>query len=325
MKTFNVPILLIFFCRPEVTSKVFDCIRKVQPSKLYLYQDGPRNERDLQGIMQCRDIVSNIDWDCDVKTYYQEQNVGCDPSEYIAQKWMFEQEEMGIVLEDDDVVSHSFFYFCKELLEKYKDDERINMICGMNHLGKYNQTDADYFFARSGSITGWASWKRVVDTWDPNYSYFEDPYAMKCLEDVLGHRAERTLKTWKYHKDSGKEFYETILGASATLNHRLNIVPTKNMVANIGVVANATHSVASVFLLPRRTRRIFYKEIYEYDFPLKHPKYVVEDMNYTKKIWDMPGILRQLQRIEGRIYKLFPALGQMFSDDLKRRVDFYSK
>lgn len=325
MKTFNVPILLIFFCRPEVTSKVFDCIRKVKPSKLYLYQDGPRNEKDLQGIMQCRDIVSNIDWDCDVNTFYQEQNVGCDPSEYIAQKWMFEQEEMGIVLEDDDVVSLSFFYFCEELLEKYKDDERINMICGMNHLGTYDKTDADYFFARSGSITGWASWKRVVDTWDPSYSYFDDPYAMECVESVLGHRAQRTLKTWKNHKDSGKEFYETILGASATLSHRLNIVPTKNMVANIGVVANATHSVASVFLLPRRTRRIFYKDIYEYDFPLKHPKHVVEDMNYTKKIWDMPGILRQLQRIEGRIYKLFPALGQMFSDDLKRRVDFYSK
>ena len=139
-RKFEVPVLLIFFCRDEVLRQVFECVKKVKPTKLYLYQDGARRESDMPGIQACRDIVSQVDWECKVHTFYQDKNVGCDPSEYIAQKWMFEKEDRGIVLEDDDVVSDSFFYFCEELLEKYKDDERINMICGMNHLGPVSYT-----------------------------------------------------------------------------------------------------------------------------------------------------------------------------------------
>lgn len=325
MKQFGVPVLLIFFTRPQVFQKVFECVKKVKPTKLYLYQDGPRNEKDIEGIEACRNIASQIDWPCEVHKFYQEKNVGCDPSEYIAQKWMFASEDRGIVIEDDDVVSTSFFYFCEELLERYKDDQRINMICGLNILGKYHDTEADYFFARSGAITGWASWKRVIDEWDPNYEWMQSPYIVQCMKDTLGDRADKTMLAWKKQLATGKEHYEGILGSNTYLQHRLNIVPTKNMVANIGVTANATHSVASVFQLPRKIRRIFYKEIYEYDFPLRHPKYVIEDYEYTRRIWDNRKFMNLLRRIEGRIYMLFPFLGQLCSDDLKARVKKYTE
>ena len=130
----DVPVLLIFFARPDTLEKVFESIREARPSTLLLWQDGPREGRpdDIENIEKCRKIVENIDWECEVHRFYQEENKGGDPSEYIAQKWMFETEEMGIILEDDDVPSQSFFPYCKELLEKYKDDTRINMICGMN-------------------------------------------------------------------------------------------------------------------------------------------------------------------------------------------------
>lgn len=328
MKQFDVPILLIFFTRPDVFRKVFECVQKIKPKKLYLYQDGPRNENDLKGIQECRDIASQIDWDCEVKKYYQEKNVGCDPSEYIAQKWMFEHEEKGIILEDDDVVSQSFFYFCDELLERYKDDQRINMICGLNHLGIYDAGGADYFFTKSGSITGWASWKRIIDEWDPKFEWLDNPYVVKCIKDVLGERAKPIMKTWLMYLKSGREHYEGILGSNEFLQHRLNIVPSKNLVANIGVVANATHSTDSVFKLPRHTRRIFYKDTYEYDFPLKHPKYVIEDIGYTDKVWGRNNMLSKLLRVcrkgEALLYMLIPFLGLIFSDDLKRRVKKYT-
>lgn len=321
----DIPVLLLFFTRPEPFAKVFEAVKKARPSKLYLYQDGARGPKDIPGIEACRKIAADIDWECEVHQLYQEKNFGCDPSEYISQKWMFEKEEYGIVIEDDDVVSQSFFPFCKELLEKYKDDQRINMICGLNILGTYDAGGADYFFARSGAITGWASWKRVIDEWDPKYEFLNDPYIMQCLKDYVGDRFNSYINTCKKHLASGREHYESILGSNAYLNHRLNIIPTKNMVANIGVVANATHSVDSVFLLPRQTRRIFYKDIYELDAPIKHPKYVIEDCEYTRRIWGTSWIKRQLGRIEGRIYRIFPKLGLICSDDLKRRVDFYTK
>ena len=116
----DIPVLLIFFVRPEPLRKVFEEIKIARPSKLYLYQDGARENRpdDIENVMKCREIVKDIDWECEVVYKYQKKNFGCDPSEFISQKWMFEKEEYGIVLEDDDVPSQSFFPFCKELLEK---------------------------------------------------------------------------------------------------------------------------------------------------------------------------------------------------------------
>ena len=57
----DVAVLILFFNRPDHLQKVFDEVRKAQPSKLFLYQDGPRGERDMAGIEACRSIVSNIE------------------------------------------------------------------------------------------------------------------------------------------------------------------------------------------------------------------------------------------------------------------------
>lgn len=129
----DVPVLILFFNRPQQLSQVFEQVRKARPSKLFLYQDGPRGERDLPGIKACREVVDQIDWECEVHRKYQEKNYGCDPSEYISQKWAFSMVDKCIVLEDDDVPSVSFFTFCKEMLDRYEQDTRITMIAGFNN------------------------------------------------------------------------------------------------------------------------------------------------------------------------------------------------
>ena len=126
----DIAVLLLFFNRADTFRQVFEAVKEARPSKLFLYQDGPRGERDMAGIEACRAIVSdeNIDWECEVHRMYQEKNYGCDPSEYISQKWAFSIVDKCMVLEDDDVPSQSFFPFCKEMLDKYENDERISMI-----------------------------------------------------------------------------------------------------------------------------------------------------------------------------------------------------
>ena len=126
MKPFliDVPVLILFFNRPNLLKAVFDQVRIARPSKLFLYQDGPRNSQDMIMIKACREVVANIDWECEVYRFYQEKNYGCDPSEYISQKWAFSYVDKCIVLEDDDVPSISFFSFCKELLDRYEHDSR---------------------------------------------------------------------------------------------------------------------------------------------------------------------------------------------------------
>ena len=77
----DIAVLLLFFTRSDTFQQVFNEVRKARPSRLFLFQDGPRGERDMAGIEACRQIVSdeNIDWECDVHRLYQERNYGCDP------------------------------------------------------------------------------------------------------------------------------------------------------------------------------------------------------------------------------------------------------
>ena len=144
----DIPVLIIFFARPKPFGKVMEQIRVAKPSRLYLYQDGAREGRqdDVENINKCRELADNIDWDCQVFYKYQEKNYGCDPSEYIAQKWAFSHVDKCIILEDDDVPSCSFFQFCKEMLDKYEFDERISMISGFNHEEITPDVPYDYFF-----------------------------------------------------------------------------------------------------------------------------------------------------------------------------------
>lgn len=286
----DVPVVLIFWARPEPFSKVFEQVKKARPSKLFLYQDGPRENRpgDIDGIKKCRDIAEDIDWECKVHKMYQAKNYGCDPSMYIAEKWAFSIVDECIVLEDDCVPSQSLFPFCKELLEKYRYDERINMICGMNNTGVSEHCPHSYLFSTTGSIWGWASWKRVIDTWDENYSFLDDKFTIKQLAETYKDKNafQRFIHSCIKHRESGKAHHETILGASAFLNSRFNIVPTKNMISNIGVCKNATHcSVTDVKMLPRGIRKIFNMQTYEIEFPLKHPQYVIEDGEFRKRLY----------------------------------------
>lgn len=314
----DVAVLLLFFTRTEQTVRTFEQIRKARPSRLYLYQDGPRQGRadDVENIPKCRKAVEDmIDWDCEIHKFYQENNLGCDPSEYISQKWMFSTEEKGIVIEDDDVMSVSFFRFCKELLDRYENDTRINMICGMNHLGVYEDCPYDYFFSQGGgAIWGWASWRRVIDQWDPNYPLLDSEYDMKVLSSDIG--AKRTkgfVSTCKRHKATGREHYESIFGYTRYFNSSFNIVPRNNMTCNIGIAAESTHAVSDITLLPKKVRKQLYMQTYELSFPLKHPKCVLDEILYKKKL-DL--LLRgswfernfKIRRLESFLYKHIPII-----------------
>lgn len=83
----DIPVLILFFNRPNMLKRVFEQVKIAKPSKLYLFQDGARENRldDVVNVQKCREVVSDIDWECEVYTNYQEKNNGCDPSEYLAQ------------------------------------------------------------------------------------------------------------------------------------------------------------------------------------------------------------------------------------------------
>lgn len=284
----DVSVLILFFNRPDHLAQVFNAVRRAQPTQLFLYQDGPRGERDLPGIRACRDVVAQIDWPCRVHRLYQEKNFGCDPSEYLSQKWAFSLTDKCIVLEDDDVPADSFFPFCKEMLDRYADDERIGMISGFNIDERTPDAGADsYFFTTNFSIWGWASWRRVVDRWDPDYTFLDRPEAVARIEALTRERRLRRdfLPMCRAHRASGKAYYETIFHAALLLQSQLAIVPVVNQITNLGVTADSTHFAGSVRTLPRGYRRIFTMERPEMAFPLVHPSDVVDHVAYRRRVY----------------------------------------
>ena len=163
------------------------------------------------------------------------------------------------------------------------------------------------FFSSTCSIWGWASWKRVLDSWDPEYKWLEDDNMVRMYLDKFPSDIEKKkiLKTCKWQKYSGKAYYETICSASMHLNNRLAIIPTHNMINNIGVgVIESTHSTDNIKKISPWIRKLFNKEIYEYNFPLKHPEYVCNDTYYKKLVDKMCGNTKKKQML-GILWRVY--------------------
>jgi ADP-heptose:LPS heptosyltransferase len=270
---FNTPVLYLIFNRPDVTRITFERLRELKPSKLYVAADGARAHKPGEAALceQTRAIIKDVDWPCEVKTLFRDQNLGCGNAVSDAITWFFKEEERGIIIEDDCLPDLSFFQYCEELLEKYKNDERVFHIGGVNFQNGQKRGEGDYYFSAVAHVWGWASWRRA---W--NKYKFDIPQLDKFIsEDKLGKYFDN--KIIKNHWT--KTFVNIEKHETDTWDHQwtyciynnggLSIIPNQNMVSNIGFGADATHTTTS-----NQYANIVPKPI---QFPLKHPKEVKQD------------------------------------------------
>lgn len=299
----DVPVIINVWIRPHILNIQFNKICESKPNVIFLISDGGRNEKEIDLINQSRKIVENIDWDCKVYKLYEQENQGMYKMIKKSLDFVFTYVDRCIYLEDDYIPSISYFRFCAELLEKYKDDERIFMINGMNHLGEYKTPNSDYFFSNEGSIWGIAFWKRTYDLFFDSY-YQNDEYIKSRLLDhgrsIHKYKRAKNIISRKFPEYylAGVEFN---LGVVQLTQNQLIIVPTKNLISNQGCDESATHA-NELNKIPNGLRRIFNMKTYEYTFPLKHPRYVIPDYYYSKKIRRIMGygypIIRFYRKIE---------------------------
>lgn len=323
----DIAVLLLFFTRNDTFQQVFDAVREARPSRLFLYQDGPRNERDLAGIEACRKIASdeNIDWECEVHRQYLEKNQGCDPSGFLSHRWAFSLADKCIVLEDDVVPSQSFFPFCKEMLDRYEHDERVTMVAGFNTDEVTTDMPYDYFFTRAFSIWGWASWSRVVNNWDGEYSFVKDPekFSELCGKVEQYHQRKDMPSMCRWHANSGRQYFESIFWAYMLLHDGLAIMPSKNMINNIGM-NEGTHYSTQLDLMPKRLRRIFTMGKHEIDFPLSHPTEMKEYPDYQKRYYLVNAWNNPWRKVQYSIEELWLNIKQgnwqNISKSLHRRI-----
>lgn len=243
---FNTPILFIIFNRPKQTRIVFDVIRQIQPKYLFVAADGPRanNDTDQLNCTECRKIVETIDWDCEVQFLFREENAGCRLAVSGAISWFFNNIEQGIILEDDCLPNKSFFYFCEELLLKYKEDSRIMHIGGANFQAEQMCGFNSYYFSKIVHVWGWASWKRAWNVYDIEMRGFSANLLRQWFKqnsfpktsfsywlDALTKTKNNLIDTWDYQ-----------WAYSIWKNKGICITPTVNLISNIGFDNNATHT-----------------------------------------------------------------------------------
>lgn len=307
----DVAVLSIFFARPDVFAKSFSRIKEARPRILLLWQDGPRegHPNDMENIEACRKIASDIDWECEVYTNYHEKNMGCDPSTHYAHKWAFTIVDKCIILEDDIVPSMSFFPFCKELLDKYENDQRIDRICGMNVLGTFD-CDGDYFFMMYGHSWGWATWKRVADNWDTDYNFLKSKYACEQLEFMNWEegRKDSPISLLEKQKMEGVPYWEMVTGVETLLNWGLVIYPSKNLIQNVGLSENSTHAPKNISEVDDSVKDLFYGKTYEYSFPLQSPQYMFDNKIYRQlcgKKYNKNFLGRYVDKLKRGLKKLF--------------------
>lgn len=269
MKMFETPILLIIFNRPDTTKLVLEQIRSIRPKQLFIAADGPRAHKDgeFEICRQTRELVlESIDWDCEVKTLFREQNLGCGIAVSSAITWFFEHVEMGIILEDDVIPEMSFFHFCQELLEKYRYDNKIWHISGNNFIDVGNQ--ASFFVSNFPFIWGWATWRRAWKGY--HYELFNDSKStiQKVVDQTLYNtqmkkhwmtifsklRNEHSSFTWDY------QWFYTLWK-----HEGYAIMPARNLVKNIGFGENATHTLDPDHNLANI-------QAHAIEFPLRYPK-----------------------------------------------------
>lgn len=270
MKT---PVALFIFNRPETTAQVFAQIAAQRPEQLFLIADGPRPDRpdEAERCRQARRAVSRVDWPCRVHVNFSGANLGCGRRMSSGLTWVFEQVEEAIILEDDCLPCPDFFRFCEEMLARYRHDARIGIISGDNFLpSEMNaRIGASYYFTRYLHIWGWASWRR---TWR-QYDFATRLFPKAIEEDWLGEIFERpqTAQWWArtvYGVHSGQvDTWDHQFVFAGLINSWLNVMPTVNLVSNIGFGPDATHAVFDSPIAARPAGPLA--------FPLRHPEAVI--------------------------------------------------
>lgn len=241
------PILFLIFNRPDTTEKVFETIRQAQPPRLYIAADGPRSNRPAEKELceRTRSIVNNIDWPCEVKTLFRDENLGCGKAVCQAITWFFDNEPEGIIIEDDIVAHPDFFKYCDEMLERYRDDDRVGIIGGHNLLYDKYKGSESYWFSAIGHIWGWASWRRAWKDFDFNFSEknkleefepslkvaFKDKKQRRYWREIFNLMKNRRIDIWDY------QWTFTLIK-----KNRLCAVPYVNLTKNIGFGEDSTHT-----------------------------------------------------------------------------------
>jgi hypothetical protein len=274
------PIIFLVFNRPEQTRRVFERIRQARPRQLFVVADGPRsgNPSDPERCQQVRAIIDNVDWECEVIREYSAVNLGCGQRVSSGITAGLELLDEAIILEDDCLPDVSFFEFCRQMLDRYRADPSVMQIAGS--LPIPNRGNSSYFFAYSGGIWGWATWRRAWRLYDFQLSALQASLVSGVLREAF--HTEEALATWVNHfrhfeSNQNPSTWDVQWYFSRLVNRGLSVIPRMNLIENIGFGVEATHTNVSARYQKLEARSL--------NPNLSHPNSVVCDSGYDVRVF----------------------------------------
>lgn len=319
-KPLDIAVLFLVFNRLDTTKQVFEAIRLAKPQRLYIAADGARDSREDEAakVKLVRDyVMNNIDWNCEVKTLFRDENLGCKSAVSGAIDWFFDKEEMGIILEDDCLPSQSFFWFCEELLLKYKDDMRVWHISGDNFQNGIKRGDADYYFSKFNHIWGWATWKNRWKSYDVNLHEYNKFKSNDLIKNIWGDKVKQEYWTGIFNKVSNNKIdtWDYQWTYTCWVNGGLSILPNINLIKNIGFGIDATHTLLN-------NSELSNLENFDVVFPLEYPSFMMLDIDaddFTEKAIFSGSLSRRIKR------KLIYYLPSSVEKIIRNMLDFFRK
>ncbi len=293
--SFDVPIVLLVFNRPEKTRQVFERIRQIRPRQLFVVADGPRdgNATDRPRCEETRKITEAVDWECEVHRDYAPRNLGLAKRVGSGINWAFESVERAIILEDDCVPDPTFFPYCEEMLKRFADEPHISVIAGSNFQPEGWACGESYYFSRFPHCWGWATWRRAWQSFDQSMARWPERRDGGWLQVLFADKREAA-----YFRQIFDRVYDGRLSTwdfAWTFNcwdHGwLTVLPSTNLVQNVGFGEDATHTKGSDGGLSRPARKL--------TWPLVHPKEIVRNATadaYTFKTCYAPPLWKKALR-----------------------------
>lgn len=307
----DLSVLIIFFARPSTVKDVFEKVKEARPKQLFLFCDGPRNERDAERIEQSKAIVEDIDWDCDVHKYYSKENLGCGRGPSTAISWAFEHTEKLLILEDDCVPNKTLFPYMEEMLNRYEHDTRIGIVSGFNHFKEWDTGENSYCFTKTGATLGWGTWKRVWDCFDYHVEDINSEYVRKVIKgDIINPRVgKKRCQDWVNANQETKikkvSYWDRQFGFVKYAQSLLCIVPKGNLIYNNGIGEGSTHTENTSYQKWKPGKVLFMPTV-DMQFPLKHPSYVICDRAYDEKYFKQgyPGAIKKFfRKVVRKVFK----------------------
>lgn len=287
----TTPVVLVAFNRPHLARRTLAAIREAAPQQLFLVADGPRPDRpdDADLCAATREVLDAVDWPCEVHRKYSEVNLGVEANVELGLDWVFAQVDEAVVFEDDCTPDPTFFPYAAELLDRYRDDDRVWQVSG-NRLGvpqRFFHGDS-YVFTSWASVWGWATW---ADRWQRHRAQFprdhvrspdhagDDPVRTTPAVPRQGvlvtrggqrHFAEAARSSDVVTHGWDKHWWLTAMSAGG-----LCVTPSANLVENRGFGPDATHTVSAGGSDDPAEPM---------GFPLRHPHDVVLDVAVEREL-----------------------------------------